>query len=89
MDTRIIPTQPTQAGVVYLTPAHPRSETYTSRSAHGGRAGRETIVRYAPNRLAFCDHGYATLRYERKTSPPLIALLLVGFLAPVRPQGLP
>ena len=47
------------------------------RYAHGGKAGRLTIARKTRNRLAFCDHGSATLRHERKTSPPLIATLLV------------
>ena len=73
--------------IVYMTPARPRSETSTRRFAHGGRAvARRLLARLAIVKLC----ARTPLRYVTDaTSPPLIALLLVGFLAPVRPKGLP
>lgn len=73
--------------ITYMTPARPRSETYTRRFAHGGRAvARRLLARLAIVKLC----ARTPLRYVTDaTSPPLFALLLVGFLAPVRPQGLP
>ena len=86
MDTRIIPTQSTQTSVVFMTPARPRSETYTRRFAHGGRAvARRLLARLAIVKLC----ARTPLRYVTDaTSPPLFALLLVpGSSLPSAPGG--
>ena len=58
-----------------MTPALPRSETYTRRCARGGWAGRSVIARKSRKHLA-CDR--ATLRYATDaTRPPLLSSLLV------------